>query len=145
MAAGLAHRAAHPAADVGEQDGVAVAEAMQQVGRALDVGEQEGEVALRQLALRLQLGADEADRHDPVLLGRPQQPVARAVARVVVLERHLAEAGERVPDVCRVVDRQAASAARVDVCEGAVGQLRTLLRAKRWHVRHDRKTDDSRF
>ena len=91
-------------------------------------------MARRQLPLRLQLRADEADGHDPVLLGRSQQPAARPVARALVLEGHLAEPREGIPDVRRVVDRQTTSAPRIDVCKGAVGKLRALLRAKRWHA-----------
>ena len=66
-----ADRGPHQPADVASSGGVTVAEAAEQLGRALDVGQQEGDVAGGQLALRLQLRADEADRHDPVLLGRP--------------------------------------------------------------------------
>ena len=106
-----------------------IAEALEQPRRALDVGQQEGDVARRELALRLELRADEPDRHDPVLLGRPQQPVASLVARGLVLEVDLAEARQGVPHVRLVVDRQAALAARIDVCECAVGKLRTLLGA----------------
>jgi hypothetical protein len=69
----------------------------------------------------LQLSADEADRHDPVLLRRPQQPAARPVPRVFVLERHLIEPREGIPNVRRVVDRQTTSAARIDVRKGVVG------------------------
>src|SRR5215213_8023284 len=51
-----------------------------------------------------------------------------------VLEGHLAEAREGIAHVSRIVDRQTTSAARIDVCEGAVGKLRTLFRAKRRHA-----------
>src|ERR671922_1654937 len=97
-------------------------------------------MALRQLPLRLQLRADEADGHDPVLLGRPQQPAARPIPRGFVLERHLAEPCEGIPDMRRVVDRETALAARIDVGEGAVGKLSSLLRAESRHPRHDRST-----
>jgi hypothetical protein len=92
-------------------------------------------VPFRQLPLWLQLRADEADRHDPVLLGRPQQPGACTIPRDLVLERHLAKPREGIPDMRRVVDRQTATAARIDVCKGAVRKLRALPRAKRWHPR----------
>jgi len=91
-------------------------------------------VARGQPPLRLQLGADEADRHDSELRGRPQQPVTRPVPRVVVLERDLAEPRECIAHVRRVVNRQAAFAVRIDVCEGAVGKLRAVLGAKRRHA-----------
>ena len=133
VAAGRPHRGAHAAANVREQGGVLIVQAAEQLGRALDVGQQERDVTLRQLALWLQLRADEPDRHDAVLLGRPQQPVARPVPRCLVLERDLAEARERVPDVRRIVDRQAAATLRVDVGEGAIGELRALFRAERCH------------
>ena len=139
VTAGIPHRRAHQAADIGEQGGVAIVKAPEQLGRALDIGQQERDVALRQLALRLQLGADEADGHDAVLLGRPQQPAARPVPRGLVLEHHLAEPREGIADVRRVVDRQTTSATRIDVGKGAVGKLRALLRAQRWHALHDRK------
>ena len=103
---------------------VLVAEAVQQLGRALDVGQQERHVARRQLPLGLQLRADEADRHDPVLLGRVQQPAARPVARGLVLERHLVEARKRVAHVRSVVDRQAPLALRVDVANARSGAAR---------------------
>lgn len=75
-----------------------------------------------------------------------QQPIARLVPRALVFERHLAEPCEGVPDVRRIVDGQATPAARVDVGEGAVGKLRALLGAKRWHARMIARTDahDSR-
>jgi ketosteroid isomerase-like protein len=73
-----------------------------------------------------------------VPLGGAQQPAARPVPRVVVLEGHLAEARQRIPDVRRVVDRQAALAVRIDVRKGAVRKLRALLRPKGWHGPHDR-------
>ena len=98
-------------------------------------------MALRQLPLRLQLRADEADGHDPVLHGRPQQAGARPVPRALVLEHHLTEPRERIPDVRRVVDRQTTSAARIDGCKGAVGKLRTLLRVEPWHPRIIARTD----
>ena len=92
-------------------------------------------MAFRQLALRLQLRADETDGHDPVLHSCPQQAATCAVARALVLEHHLAEPCQGIPDMRRVVDRQTTSATRIDVCKGAVGKLRTLLRAERWHRR----------
>ena len=106
-----------------------------QLSGAFEVGQQERDVARRQLALRLQLRADETDGHDPVLHRRPQQAVARAVPRGLVLEHHLAEPREGIAHMRRVVDRQTTSAARIDVRKGAVGKLRTLLRAERCHPR----------
>lgn len=87
-------------------------------------------MAFRQLPLRLQLSADEADGHDPMLLGSSQQPATCPVPRALVLERHLVEPRERISDVRGVVDRQTTSATRIDVCKGAVGELRALLRAE---------------
>jgi hypothetical protein len=75
----------------------------------------------RQLPLRLQLGADEADRHDAVLLGCSQEPLACPVPGSVVLKGHLTEPREGIPDVRRVVDREAPFAARIDVREVPVG------------------------
>ena len=126
---GATHRGAHETADVGEQRRVELVEASKQLGGALEVGQQKGDVTFRQLPLRLQLCADEADRNDAVLPGRSQEPRARAVARTLVLERHLAEPCKGVPHVRGIVDRQPAPAGRVDVRERAVGKLRALLGA----------------
>jgi hypothetical protein len=98
-------------------------------------------MTFRQLPLRLQLRTDEADRHDPVLLGRPQEPAARAVSCLVVFKRHLTEPRQGIPDVRCVVDRQATMAARIDVRKGAVRKLRTLLPAERWHARMIARTE----
>lgn len=92
-------------------------------------------MAGRELALGLQLGTDEADRHDSVPLGRPQQPTTRPVAGLFVLERDLTEPCERIPDVRRVMDRQTASARRVDVRKGAIRKLCALFRGEGWHAR----------
>jgi hypothetical protein len=98
-------------------------------------------VAFRQPPLWFQLRADEADGHDPVLLSCPKEPVARPVPGAVVLERHLAEPRERIPDVRGVVDRQPTPAVRIDVGKRAVRKLRTFLRAERWHARMIARTD----
>ena len=82
----------------------------------------------------LQLAGDEADRHDAEALGRLQQPLAGALAGGVVLEPHLPEAGQRVADVGRIVDRQAAAIpSSIDVGEGAVGQSGALGRVQAGH------------
>jgi hypothetical protein len=60
---------------------------------------------------------------------------ARFVAGGLVREYHLAEPCEGIADVRRVVDRQTTSAAPIDVSKGAVGKLRTRLRAERCHPR----------
>jgi hypothetical protein len=54
---------------------------------------------------------------------------------------HLAEPREGIPDVHRVVNRQSTSTARIDVREGAVGKLRALFRAERWHALMFARTD----
>ena len=72
VAARGTHRGAHDTADITEQAGVPIAEAPEQFGRALDIGQQERDLAFGELSLRLQLGADEADGHDAVLLGRSE-------------------------------------------------------------------------
>ena len=134
VTAGLPHGGAHPAANGGDQRRVPIAKTHEQIGRALEIDQQERDVAARQLPLRSKLGADESDRHDPVLLRRPQEPVARPVPRGLVLEHHLAEPRERIPDVRRVVDRQATAAVRIDVREGAVGKLAARLGAEPCHL-----------
>ena len=55
----------------------------------------------------------------PCFLGCPQQTRAGLVPRAFVLEGHLAEPRESIPDVRRVVDRQTTSTARI---EGASGR-----------------------
>ena len=142
---GMPHRGTHQTADIGEQGGVSIVEAPEQLGGALDIGQQEGDRALRQFPLRLQLRTDKADGHDPMLLGRLQQPRARPVPRALVLEGHLAEPREGIADVRRVVDRQTTSAARVDVCERTVGKLCSLLRTKRWHAQMIARTGETRL
>ena len=82
---------------------------------------------------RLELPGDEADRHDAVLARSDEQLLARALARRFVLECDLVEARQRVANVRLVVDRQPPAALRVDVSEGACGQLRALARIERAH------------
>ena len=137
VAAGAPHRAADEAARIGQQRCVAVAEALHQSGRVLDVGQQERHRAGGQdaLALPAELAVHEADRHDPVLLGGPQQPPPGAVAGLVVLELDLAESGQGVANVRFVVDRQASPAMRIDVGEGAVAQRPALPGAECGHVK----------
>ena len=66
--AGRPHRGAHEAADIGKQGGVSIVKAAEQLGRAFEVGQQERDVAFGQLALRLQLRADETDGHMPCFI-----------------------------------------------------------------------------
>ena len=61
---------------------------------------------LAELTFGLQLTGDEPDRHDPVLLGGVQQPLAGALPGALVLEPDLTEASEGVADMGLVVDRQ---------------------------------------
>ncbi len=72
--------------------------------------------------------------HDAVLLRRGEQLLAGALAGRLVLERHLLEAGEGVADVRLVVDREPPLPLRVDVGEGAVGQVSPLGRVELRHV-----------
>ena len=81
----------------------------------------------------MQLAGDESDRHDAEALGGLEQPLAGALAGGVALEADLAEAGKRVADVGRIVDRQAPATLRVDVREGAVGQPGALGRFEAGH------------
>src|SRR6186997_2269349 len=71
----------------------------------------------------MQLGADEPDRDDAVLLRGAKQPEACAIARRLVLKEDLVEARERVPHVGGVVYREMALPVGIDVCERAVGEL----------------------
>ena len=68
--AGLADRAAQHTPHGRDERRVAVVELREQLRRALDVGQQEGDVTLRQPPLRLELRADEPDRRHAVLLRR---------------------------------------------------------------------------
>src|SRR5262249_18289026 len=74
---------------------------------------------------------------DAELLGGVQQARARALARVVVLEADLAEAGERVAHVRLVVDGQPAAAARVDVGERGGGEASAPGGVEPRHVLND--------
>src|SRR4029079_1266941 len=71
----------------------------------------------------MQLGADEPDRDDAVLLRGAKQPEACAIASRLVLKEDLVESRERVPHVGGVVYREVALPLGIDVCERAVGEL----------------------
>jgi hypothetical protein len=70
-------------------------------------------------------------RNQAVQRGRPQRLVLHGkrgderdgglAQRYRRLERHVTESRERIADVRRIIDRQTASAARIDVRKGAVG------------------------
>src|SRR5829696_38565 len=66
MATRLTDGRAHTSADIREHRRVLVTELPEQFGRALDIRQEERDLAPRQLPLRVQLRADEANRHDPV-------------------------------------------------------------------------------
>ena len=127
-----AHGPLEQLAEAVEQLAVAVTEAVEQLGRSLDVGEQHRHEARRQvhrfaapaeLALGLQLAGDEADGHDAEALGRLEQPGPRLLPGVFVLEHDLVETGEGVADMGGVVDRQPLAAPLIDVGEGARRKL----------------------
>src|SRR5207245_5821390 len=89
----LAHRAAKDRSDVFQELRVPVAQLAEQRGRALDVGEEEGEEArgkrgrVGRTSLELaDLPGDEADRHDAVSLGGVQQTLAGPLLGSFVLE-----------------------------------------------------------
>jgi hypothetical protein len=63
-----------------------------------------------------------------------QEPLARAVARGVVLERDAAEACEGVADVRGVVDRQPSASFAVDVGERSIGEVRSLAGGELCHA-----------
>ncbi len=138
--AGPSHRAADQTTRIGQQSGISIAEAVNNPGRVLDVGEQERHCAGGQgaLALAAELAVHEADRHDPVLLGGLQEPPPGAIAGIVVLELHLVESGQGVANVRFVVDRQPPPTPGIDVGEGAVAQRPALPGAEsvvtsRWY------------
>jgi hypothetical protein len=148
----LDHLAGHSHRGVSEDrphvvDELAVArtQAMDQGGGTFDVGHQHRHEAGRELhrfscpefpelTLRLQLTGDEPDRHDPVLLGRAQQPLAGTLSGAIVLEVDLAETSEGVPDVGLVVNRQPSPAAGVHVGERAVRKVGSLRRVESGHA-----------
>ena len=132
MAARLLHARPDQGAHVAKDLRVAVAQRAQQLGRSFDVGHQERHRAAGQArhirrrppGLRLQplvaeLAVEEPDRHDAVPLRGREEPLPSLLARGIVLERGLIETCERVPDMRRIVDRQAPPALRVDVGERA--------------------------
>ena len=125
-------------ANVAEQGGVVIAETLQQAGRPFDVGEQEGHRPARERPHRRRarlpkLPVEEAERHDAVLLGSAKEPFAGTLPRDVVLEIDLVKAREGVSHVRCVVDRQTASALRIDVRESTVGEARAGGGVERWH------------
>jgi hypothetical protein len=126
--------AQHPP-NVAEQCRIGVVELVQEGRGALDVGEQEGQLAGRERRLlrQPQLPGDEPDRDDAVAPGRVEQPGPRPVPGRLVLEDHLVEAGQGVPNVCRVVDRQAPPAFRIDVGERPIRELRSIAGSERRH------------
>ena len=81
----------------------------------------------------MQLGADEPDRNDAVLLCGAKQPEACAIARRLVLEEDLVESRERVPYVGGVVYREVALPLGIDICERAVGKLCARSRVQPRH------------
>ena len=117
-------------------------------GRALDVGEQERHLLRAGASAAAPVRADEADRHDPVLLGRvPAAAGAPGPARRRP-RTHLAEARQRVEHVRRAVDRQpplplesmcanalSGSCARCFAVSVAIG------RATRCYIRRGRRPD----
>jgi hypothetical protein len=113
---------------------ITISEPVKQLGRALDIGQREGDLTARQLLLRPELDPDESERHDPELLRRLQEPHSRSVAARLILEADAAEPGERVANVRLIVDRQHPPALGVDVRKGAVRQACSLPRAEWWHL-----------
>ena len=84
-------------------------------------------------ALGVELAGDEPEGHDPVLLRGVEQSLPRPLPRVVVLEVDLVEPRQRVAHVGRVVDRQPASPARVDVGERPIREIGPLRRLEPRH------------
>lgn len=105
--------------------------------RALDIGEQEGELAGRQF--RPELAVDKANRQDSVALRRLEQAGPRAIPHGLVVEQEPVEARQGVADMRLVVDRQAAASVGVDVREGGIGKLRPFSCAQLSHAEHDRR------
>jgi hypothetical protein len=134
VAAGSLHGRPKETAQLVQERTVPVAEAVDEIGRGLDIGQHEGDLTARQPELRPELAPDESEGHDPVLLGRLQEAHPRSVATRVVLEADATEPGKGVADVGLVVDREDPPTLGVDVGEGPVRQACTFLRAERWHV-----------
>ena len=137
-----AHRRALDAPHGGQHRPVSVAELGEVLARALDVGEEEGQLAGRQLGAELPV--DEPDGQDAVTLRGLEQPRAGAIACRLVLEEDAVEARQGVADVGLVVDRQAPPSAAVDVRERAVGQLRAVALSQFGHRPNDRRNDYDR-
>src|SRR5207245_8359389 len=115
-AASLADAGPDERPHVAQQGRVGVAEPLQQLGRPLDVGEEEGDraawqvlqadrarTALAILTFLAQLAVEEPERDDAVVLRRAQKPLACGVAGGRLLERRPLETRERVPPGGRVV------------------------------------------
>ena len=80
------------------------------------------------------MAVDEPHRNDAVLLGCVQEPPASSLSGSVVLERDPVEAGERIPYMRFVIDRQPTLAVGVDVGERAVGELRPFAGFELGHL-----------
>ncbi len=84
----------------------------------------------------IDLAGDETDRHDAVALCSPQQACTSTVTRRVVLELDLAEPGQRVAHVRRVVDREPPVALRIDVGERSIRERSPVGRRQPRHATH---------
>ena len=107
-------------------------------------GWQRGQIGGPEPSLGPELAGDEPDRHDPVLLGRVQQTLSGPLPGGVVLESHLVEPGQGVPNVRLVVDGQPAVPFRVDVGEGAIWKTRPVTVAEPSHIPKIPDPDDTR-
>ena len=123
MAGGTTDDRADERPDVAEEVHIPVAETLEKLGRALDIGQQEGdgsawqarEVNRARLELPLEallpkLTVEETERHDAVSLRGTKKPLARPLASPIVLEAGLVEPGEGIADMRRVVDREPSAA-----------------------------------
>jgi hypothetical protein len=92
-----------------------------------ELQEREGHVAFGSLRCGCSRALTKPTGHDLVLHGRREQAAARPVPRALVLEHHLAEPREGIADMAAsLIGRRRRP--RIDVRQGAVGKLRTLLR-----------------
>jgi hypothetical protein len=72
------------------------------------------------LSLLAQLPIEEPERGDPEFARRPKQALPGSFPRGGVFKSRLFESCQRIPNMWRIVDGQAATAFGIDIREGAV-------------------------
>ncbi len=82
----------------------------------------------------MQLAGDEPDGDDLAAFRGVEQPEPCTVASGLIVEGDLAEAGQRVANVRRIVDRQPSPAMRIDIGERPIREIGPFLRIEASHT-----------